>query len=297
MRLVYLGSPAMAVPPLEALVDAGHDVVLVVSNPDRRRGRRGEAGPTPVKQAALAAGLAVTDDPDDVLSVQADLGVVVAYGRIIRPHVLAHLPMVNLHFSLLPRWRGAAPVERAILAGDRVTGVCVMDVAEGLDTGGVHARAEVPIGTEVTAGELRAELVEVGTRLLVDTLGPPDAPHVGLGRGEPQPEVGVTYAEKLSTADRQLRWDAPAVQLSRVVRVGGAWTTYRQRRFKVLAAELVADDPAGPAPAPGELAGDLVGTGDGLLRLREVQPEGRPAMTFEAWANGAQPGPGERLGP
>ena len=137
----------MAVPPLRALVDAGFEVALVVSRADRRRGpRRSASRRSPVKAAALELGLPVTDAVDDALAVGADLGVVVAFGRIIKPHVLAELPMVNLHFSLLPRWRGAAPVERALLAGDERTGVCVMDVEEGLDTGGTYACVEVPIG-------------------------------------------------------------------------------------------------------------------------------------------------------
>ena len=138
-RLVYLGTPALAVAPLRALHAAGYDIPLVVSAPDRRRGRGGATMPSPVKAAALELGLDVTADPDDVLDVDADLGVVVAYGRLIKPHLLEALPFVNLHFSLLPRWRGAAPVERAILAGDDVTGVCLMAVEEDLDTGGVYA--------------------------------------------------------------------------------------------------------------------------------------------------------------
>jgi methionyl-tRNA formyltransferase len=124
---------------LRALVGAGHEVVLVVSQPDKRRGRGGELAPSPVKAAAVALGLAVTERVDDVITAGAELGVVVAYGRLIRPHVLAVLPMINVHFSLLPRWRGAAPVERAILAGDERTGVCVMQLEEGLDTGPVYA--------------------------------------------------------------------------------------------------------------------------------------------------------------
>jgi methionyl-tRNA formyltransferase len=140
MRLVFLGTPEAAVPPLRALHDAGHEVALVVSAADKRRGRGSALTPSPVKAAALELGLPVTDRVDDVLSLTPapDLGVVVAYGRIIKPHILQAVRMINLHFSLLPRWRGAAPVERAILAGDRTTGVCVMDVEEGLDTGGVH---------------------------------------------------------------------------------------------------------------------------------------------------------------
>ena len=137
MRLVYLGTPEMAVPPLRALVAAGHDVALVITRADRRRGRGGATSPSPVKAAAVELGVPVSHDVDDVLTAGAELGVVVAFGRIIKPHVLAALPMVNVHFSLLPRWRGAAPVERALLAGDTETGVCIMDVEEGLDTGGV----------------------------------------------------------------------------------------------------------------------------------------------------------------
>ena len=136
-RLVFLGTPDASVVPLRALADAGHHIALVVSQPDRRRGRGRQTSPSPVKAAALELGLPVTDDVDDALAVGADLGVVVAFGRLIRPHVLAALPMVNIHFSLLPRWRGAAPVERAILAGDARTGVDLMGVEEGLDTGAV----------------------------------------------------------------------------------------------------------------------------------------------------------------
>ena len=167
---------------------------------------------------------------------------VVAYGRIIKPHVLAALPMVNVHFSLLPRWRGAAPVERALLAGDDVTGVCIMAVEEGLDTGGVYARREVAIGPTTTADDLRRELVAAGTELLLDVLAHP--------LGEPEPQRGeVTYAEKLSPDDLALDWTRPADQLDRVVRVGGAWTTFRRRRLKVLAATPVACEwPAGGAP-------------------------------------------------
>ena len=145
MKIVFFGSPDASVATLRALHAASHEVVLVVSGADKRRGRGKTLTPTPVKAAALELGLAVTDELQDVMDVSADLGVVVAYGRIIRPEMLAHLQMVNLHFSLLPRWRGAAPVERAILAGDTVTGVCVMAVEEGLDTGGVYAREEVTV--------------------------------------------------------------------------------------------------------------------------------------------------------
>ncbi|MFZ4517695.1 MAG: methionyl-tRNA formyltransferase [Microthrixaceae bacterium] len=296
MRLVYLGTPAMAVPPLRSLVAAGHDVALVVSRADTRRGRGGATSPSPVKAAALELGLPVTSEVDDVLDTGAELGVVVAFGRIIRPHVLAALPMVNLHFSLLPRWRGAAPVERAILAGDDRTGVCVMDVDETLDTGAVHARAEIPLDDRITADDVRAELVRLGSELLVDTLA------VGLGRPVPQDPEGITYAEKLGSEDLHLDWVRPAGELHRMVRVGGAWTTFRDKRLKVVDAGPVPDGVVPPAAGPGEVlvargAAPVVVAADGSgLALRTVQPEGRAVMDATAWANGHRPEPGERLG-
>jgi methionyl-tRNA formyltransferase len=286
VRLVYFGSPRVAVLPLRALEDAGHEVLLVVSKPDRRRGRRGSSEPTPVKSAALQLGIPVSDDPDAALEAGAELGVVVAFGRILRPHLVHALPMVNLHFSLLPRWRGAAPVERAILAGDERTGVCVMAVEEGLDTGGVYARAEVGIRERATAEGLRAELAAVGTELLVHTLaGPLPVPEAQAGEG-------VTYAEKLRPEELRLDWARPSHELDRVVRVGGAWTTVRGRRLKVLAA-LPERSAAGP---PGSLDGTIVSCGEGGLRLEQVQPEGRGAQPAEDWRRGARLGPDDRLG-
>ncbi len=276
--------------PLRALVAAGFEVALVVSQPDRKRGRGATLVPTPVKAAALALGLAVSDEVDHVVAVGADLGVVVAYGRLIRPPILARLDLVNLHFSLLPRWRGAAPVERAILAGDDETGVCVMGLEEGLDTGPVHACERVPIGPDETADELRARLVARGSELLVRTLS--------AGLGAPAPQVGEpTYAAKLDPAELHLDWSRPALELHRLVRVGGAWTTFRGRRLKVRRTRLLSVDPSEPGPlAPGVLEGIRVGTGGGELELVEVQPEGRAAQAGTAWRNGARPLPGERLG-
>lgn len=289
MRLVYLGTPEMAVPPLRAVHAAGHEIVLVVSRADKRRGRGGATQPSPAKAAAVEMGVPVTDRLDDVLDVDADLGVVVAYGRIIPPSVLEHLPMINLHFSLLPRWRGAAPVERAILAGDDRTGVCVMDVEEGLDTGGVHRRAEVAIGEHETAAELRERLVRLGTDLLVGALAD--------GLGEPEPQQGeVTYARKVDPAELELHWDRPAEELERVVRVGGAFTTFRGRRLKVWQARAGGATDGLAALAPGELRGLHVGTGEGVLDLAEVQPAGKARVDAQAWRNGARPEAGERLG-
>jgi methionyl-tRNA formyltransferase len=172
--------------------------------------------------------------------------------------------MVNLHFSLLPRWRGAAPVELALLAGDGMTGVCVMDVEEGLDTGGVHARVDVPIGSRTTAAELRAELVEVGSHLLVDTL------ERGLGR--PDPQVGTAvYAAKISADELRIDWSAPPEQIDRLIRLGGAWTTFRGERCRIHAAELV----------------------DGAIVPTVVQPAGKQRMDADAWRNGARLADGE----
>jgi methionyl-tRNA formyltransferase len=285
-RLAYLGTPETAVPPLEALLDAGHDVALVVTQPDRKRGRGAALLPTPVKAVAQARGIPVTDRVDDVLDAGVQLGVVVAFGRLIKPHVLDKVPMVNLHFSLLPRWRGAAPVERALLAGDTETGVCLMGVAEELDAGGVYAVERVPVGAEETADELRARLAAIGSRMLVDALE--------RGLGEPVPQEGEpTYASKIEPEELHLDWTQPAEQLVRVVRLGRAWTTFRGKRLRVLRSRVV----TAAAGAPGEIEGLVVAAGDGAgLELVQVQPEGRPPQPAAAWANGARPQPGECLG-
>lgn len=275
----------MAVGPLRALVDAGHEVVLVVTRPDKRRGRGGALLPSPVKAAALELGLPTTSTVDDVIGVGAELGVVVAYGRLIKPHVLDALPMVNLHFSLLPRWRGAAPVERAVLAGDTLTGVCVMALEEGLDTGPIYACEERRIGDDESVEEVRADLATTGSRMLVDLLAG--------GLPEPTPQEGEpTYAAKIEPVEHHLDWSRPAVELHRRVRLGNAWTTFRGKRLRVLRSR-VAEVGAGP----GELdpARLVVGTGDGGLELIEVQPEGRGPQAATAWRNGARPRPGERL--
>ncbi|HEX4980401.1 MAG TPA: methionyl-tRNA formyltransferase [Ilumatobacteraceae bacterium] len=264
MRLAFLGTPEIAVPPLEALVADGHDVAMVVTRPDRRRGRGTDTSPSPVSMAASALGLDVRHVVDDVLDVDAELGVVVAFGQLIKPHVLARLPMINLHFSLLPRWRGAAPVERAILAGDDETGVCLMQVAEGLDTGDVHACVAVPIGARETAAELRRKLVTAGTALLVSQLRD--------GLDSPTPQVGEpSYAAKITPEELRLDWARPAVELDRLVRVGGAWTMWRGSRIKVIEAEIL----------------------DDRLAPTVVQPEGRRPMTFDDWRRGARLADGE----
>ena len=241
--------------------------------------------PSPVKAAAVEAGIPVSHVVDDVIGAGVDLGVVVAFGRLIKPHVLERVPMVNVHFSLLPRWRGAAPVERAILAGDTETGVCLMALDAGLDTGPVHRCEKVAIGPDETAPELRERLVDLGTRILVEELD--------RGLGPPVPQEGrPTYAEKLASDELRLDWSGPAERLQRVVRLGRAWTTFRGRRLRVLRSTW-----AEAGPAPGSLQGVVVGAGDGRgLALVEVQPEGRGPMAAEDWVRGARPLPGERLG-
>jgi methionyl-tRNA formyltransferase len=279
VRLVYLGTPEMAVPPLRALVEAGFEIALVVTRVDKRRGRGSELNPSPAKAAAVALGLPVSHSVDDALLVDADLGVVVAFGQLIKPHVLARLPMVNLHFSLLPRWRGAAPVERALLAGDAETGVCLMQLEEGLDTGPVYATERVPIGPTTTAAALRASLVDVGTGLLVRELT--------KGLGKPLPQVGEpTYASKIRPEELRIDWTHPTVDVDRLIRLGGAWTTLHGKRLKIIDSELI-------GAVPGNV---LVGGHVGGLRLITVQPEGKGAMPFEAFARGARLADIERLG-
>jgi len=295
-RLVFLGTPEAAVEPLRTLVQAGHDVALVVSRADKRRGRGSALVPSPVKAAATALGLEVTDTLDDALAVGAELGVVVAYGRIIPVAVLERLPMVNLHFSLLPRWRGAAPVERAILEDDAETWVCLMAVEAGLDTGGIYAEAATAIGDDETAEELRSRLVVLGCGLLDEHLA-----HGRAGLPLPRDQVGTpSYAEKVLPGERVLRWEEPASQLRRVVRIGRAWTTFRRHRLGVLAAAGVPVEGgvASPAGEPGTLDGTDVWAGGGSrLRLVTVQPEGKRPMDAGEWLRGARPAPGERLGP
>ena len=283
-RLVYFGTPEASVAPLRALCEAGFDVAMAVTAPPKRRGRRGSPSPTPVEEAARALGVPVRHNPESALDVKTDLGVVVAYGQLIRAHVLAKVPMVNLHFSLLPRWRGAAPLERAILAGDETTGVCLMELEETLDTGGVYASAEVPIG-DASLSELRSKLTDLGSSLLIGALAD--------GLGTPTPQQGeVSWAKKITPEDLRLDWTLPAQHLLRRVRLERAWTTFRGRRLLILG--------AAPAPAeglePGEMSGALIGTGDGGLRLLEVKPEGRRTMTAAEWLRGARVEDGHILG-
>ncbi len=284
-RVVYFGTPEVAVAPLQALCRAGHDVDLVVTRPPKRRGRRQAPTPSPVEDAAAVLGLKVTYDLEDAVAATANLGVVVAYGEHIGDDVLEPRRTVNLHFSQLPRWRGAAPVERAILAGDTETGVCLMDVASEIDAGAVYRRASAGIGPEETADELRTRLCELGIGLLLAALAE--------GFGEPVPQTGeTTWADKLEPAELRVDWSAPAEHVLRLVRVGGAWTSYGGRRLKVLEARLTAGSglpgTISLAPRSGGSAAVEVATGHGALELLTVQAEGRAAAGARDWANGAR---------
>jgi methionyl-tRNA formyltransferase len=289
-RLAYLGTPDMAVPPLRALAGAGHDIALCVTRPNRRRGRGGAETPSPVKEAALDLGIPVTHAMADIADAGVELAVVVAYGRIIPKHLLDAVPMVNVHFSLLPRWRGAAPLERAILAGEAETGVCLMQVEEGLDTGPVYATRRIPIDRSMYLPDLRRRLVDLGSQLLVETLAD------GLaGLPEPVPQQGEPVtAEKISKEDLHLDWADTARQLERVTRLGRAWTTFRGKRLGILEADA---EPGTSEGAPvGSLVGTGVVTGDGLLALHRVQPESRGPMPAGDWIRGIRPTVKERLG-
>lgn len=298
MRLVFLGSPPEAQGALRALHDAGHEIALVVTQPDRKRGRGGDLVPSPVKKTALELGLPVVTPErckealDDIAGSGAELGVVVAFGQLIPPSVLAALPSgyVNVHFSLLPRWRGAAPVERAIMAGDTETGVCLMQLEAGLDTGPVYACRTIPITPDNTAGDLRRRLADLGTELLLTEIDSVPDTTPTAQKGE------ETYAGKLSVEEFAVDWSRPAAELARLVMAGnpkpGAWTTAKGARLKILRA--TADDGATDGAEPGALVGPArVATGDGVLVLTEVQPEGKAAMAATAWAAGFR---GDRLG-
>jgi methionyl-tRNA formyltransferase len=293
--MVFLGTPEDAVAPLRTLVAAGHEIALVVTRPDTRRGRGAELGASPVKAAALELGLPVTASLGDVASADAELGVVVAFGRIIPSALLERVPMVNVHFSLLPRWRGAAPVERAILEGDAETGVCLMAVEAGLDTGGVYACVATPIGEQESAASLRARLVVLACALLEEHLAR------GLaGLPPPRDQAGTpSYAEKIEPGELELHWEEPALRLRRVVRLGRAWTTFRGSRLRILEAApadpLPADD--GTALPTGSLLGcDVVAGGGSRVRLVTVQSAGRRPTAASEWLNGLHLVAGERLG-
>jgi methionyl-tRNA formyltransferase len=308
VRVVYFGTPAAAVPPLAALLDSRHEVAAVVTRPDRPRDHRGGTpAPSPVKQAALAAGLPVLEPPrgrdpglpGQLAALGADAGCSCAFGYLLPAEVLAAFPrgIVNLHFSLLPAYRGPAPVQRALLDGVEVTGVSTFLIDEGMDTGPLLLAAEVRVHRDEDAGALTARLAEVAARLAVETL---DALEAGQVEPRPQPQAGASLAPKVRPEEARLDFTLPAGRLAAAVRAftpaPGAWTTHRGRRLKVTRATPAAGglDPGRLAVGPGGRL--LVGTADRPLELVEVRPEGRRAMSGAEFARGARLGPDERLG-
>jgi methionyl-tRNA formyltransferase len=283
MRIIFMGTPDFAVPTLDALVDAGHDIAAVYTQPPRPAGRGKADRPGPVAVRAQTLGLAVRwpatlRDPDAqeaFAALGADIAVVAAYGLIL-PRPILDTPeqgCLNVHGSLLPRWRGAAPVQRAILAGDAETGVCIMGMESGLDTGPVLASGHTAVAGK-TAGELTAELAQMGARLMVQVLGDlPGNPPI------PQPEDGVTYASKIDKAEARIDWRQPAEAIERQVRafnpMPGAWFEHSGERIRLLAASV--ENGTGD---PGTTLDDglLIAASDGAIRATLVQRAGKGAM-------------------
>jgi len=307
LRVAFAGTPAFSVPPLQALL-THHLVVGVLTQPDRPAGRGRELRASPVKEAALAAGLAVQqpqslrNDPAAVETLRAwrpDVLVVVAYGLILPPAVLSlpHRGCLNIHASLLPRWRGAAPIQRAIQAGDAVSGVTIMQMDAGLDTGPMLLRGSLPIGPETIAGELHDALSVLGARLIVDALADCEA---GRLRPEPQPEAGVTYAAKLARSEALIDWSQPAARIDRQIRAFNPWPVAETRvdgvPLKLLRSRLPQESrpPAGaPAGTVLGLHGDAleVACGDGQrLQVLTLQRPGRRAVGARDYLNAGAAG-------
>lgn len=281
MRLAFLGTPDAATPSLRALVGAGHEVCVVVTRPDRRRGRGEAPSPSPVHAAALELGLRVAHDLSAIDASGAQRAVVVAFGAIVPGALLARVPMLNVHFSLLPRWRGAAPVERAILAGDAETGVSVMSLEATLDTGPVHLARSTPVDDK-TAADLTDELARLGADAVVTVLG--DAALLDA----PVPQSGeATYAEKVRVEELHLEPSMTVEHARRVARLGRAFTTVSGRRLRVPRVAAAGEDlePGAVAAPSGRL---VVGLADGALELVEVVPDGGRAMPGASWWNGAR---------
>lgn len=305
LRVLFAGTPGFAVPSLEALLASAHTVCAVYTQPDRPAGRGRRPRSSPVKQCAERHGLPVRQPAGlrgrapELAAWGADLMVVVAYGILLPPEVLAvpRLGCVNLHASLLPRWRGAAPIPRAIAAGDRVTGVTLMQMDAGLDTGPVLAQRETPIGDRETAGELHDRLALLGAALLGETL---DGLEAGTVTPRPQDPALATYAPKLTKEEARVDWRLPAVQVDRLVRAFNpspvAWTPSPWGRLRLwrVTPRAAAAGAAGTVLAAGpEL---VVACGTGAVRLDVLQPPGARPMTAQAFLNGRPVAVGQRLG-
>lgn len=300
LRVVFFGTPGFAVPTLRALIASHHDVVAVVTQPDRPRGRGQQVKPEAVKIEAMRAGIPVlqpdrptdTDFTDTLTRLRLDAGVVAAYGKLL-PDALLSLPrlgMINVHASLLPRWRGAAPVHRAILAGDRTTGVTIMRVVRQLDAGPMLATVETAIGGNETSAELEQRLAGLGAPLLVDTI---DRLAAGPVTEKPQDESAVTYAHRLERRESEIDWRRPARDVHNQVRGLQPWplatAVFLGRRTMLLRSEVV--DERGRAASPGSVEAVLadgldVATAPGAVRLREIRIAGKASMTVAAFLRG-----------
>ncbi|MCR0980579.1 methionyl-tRNA formyltransferase [Roseomonas populi] len=296
-----MGSPGFSVPALRALHAAGHEIAMVYAQPPRPAGRGQRETPCPVHQAALDLGLPVrtparvrkdTAAHEAFAALDLDAAVVVAYGLIL-PKPMLDAPRrgcLNIHASLLPRWRGAAPIQAAVLAGDAETGITIMRMDEGLDTGPMLLREALPLGPRATTPEVHDALSDIGARLILRALHEDPSP-------VPQPEEGATYAPKLGKEDGRLDWAEPAVALDRRVRAmnpwPGAFTAWNGEVLRVLSAE-----PAAGSGAPGTVLDDelLVACGEGALRLARVQRAGKAAMEASAFLRGTPVPPGTALG-
>ncbi len=297
LRLAFMGTPDFAVPILAALLAAGHDIAAVYCQPPRPSGRGHRTQPSPVHQFAAARGLEVrhpvslrtAEAQAEFAALALDIAVVAAYGLILPKPILAapRLGCVNVHASLLPRWRGAAPIQRAILAGDSATGITIMQMDEGLDTGAILLAERVLIGPTTTAGALHDTLAALGSRLAVAAL---DGLAAATVQPRPQPSEGITYAAKLRRDEGRLDWRRPAVELERAVRAlnpwPGTWLEIAGERIKVLAAELAPDTAAGAAP--GTVLDDRLGIAcaPGALRPTLLQRAGRGAADTESFLRG-----------
>lgn len=294
LRLVFMGTPDFAASALAALIEAGHDVVCVYSQPPRPAGRGHKEKPSPVHAFADSKGIAVrtpkslrtAEAQADFAALNADLAVVAAYGLILPKAVLdaPRLGCINIHASLLPRWRGAAPIQRAIQAGDAESGVTIMQMDEGLDTGAMLLKGVTPITAETTGASLHDALAAQGAALIVDALTKLEANALPATA---QPVDGVTYAAKLSKDEGRLDWTRPAVELERTIRAftpwPGAWFEKDGERFKVLAAQVISG-----SGTPGTVLDDRlsVACGEGALRLITVQRAGKAAMSADALLRG-----------
>jgi methionyl-tRNA formyltransferase len=300
MRLLFAGTPAAALPSIEALLRSRHEVIAVLTRPDARSGRGRRLRPSPVAERALSGGLEVlrprqlTDEQflARLAELAPDCAPVVAYGALLPTPVLdvPRFGWVNLHFSLLPAWRGAAPVHAAIRAGDQLTGATTFEIVEELDAGPILGVLTEPIRPRDTSGELLDRLAHAGAELLVQTL---DGIEAGLLAGRPQPAEGISYARKVHDDDARVDWTAPAMHVDRVVRSvspePGAWTIFRGSR---LGLGPVLPRPELSAASPGVITTTrsqvLVGTATHQVELSSVQPAGRPTMAAADWARGAR---------